>query len=593
MEPGDQIKRLTSADPDCPCLGGSLAQDDDALKPYPSAHKFAFFGLRRAEKTPPNTPRQGTETAEPKADLNLRIFASLGRYIDRHHGRLALLKITEKLGLSVQDLLGSNQWISHELAEELMQEARRLLPNDEDFMRACAFEMTRSYGPLLFALRSMSVRAVFEQGCRTMPLVSRISTYDMVESARNRLVVRYKSVAHESRSLCLSRMAQLEFMPTIWNLPKARIAEHSCIAHGDEACEYEVTWLEHRRWYPALLGAFLGALPIAGFFLVGYPVEPLMNLLPLVGACLGNLLELARANRVNLELGDQTADALREFAQHEAETRLELLALTQRQHEWGRLMETKVTERTLALQRIIERLSDVEKERDLEISGFSHDLGSPLVAIRLQNAFLRENAPPHIVEALEAQALELERVRIMLEELMCLTKEGRWLEQVAPEEIPIERLAEELARRARALAHGRLIQIDLTITREAPSLVFLDRFLLDRIADDLLSAAALRSKQGRIRLEIDGRPGLLVLKISDNRAPLEGGQSSSQIDVSSEAADPDSGLHIVAETLRFLGGSLEIMRLPNGGTTVWARIPVAPPHKPTPQPGGFLPKDDA
>lgn len=531
---------------------------------------------------PPAAAGEGPVFSENRPELNLRILWSLGRYVADHLGEATLVSIADRAGLNAGDLDGKTRWVSLERFEAFLAAARSLVADDATFRTACAWRLEEGYGPLRFVLWAVSPRLMYVQGVSNIKLISAISEYKVVDAGRNFIHGRYTSEKPESRLLCLHRQAQIEALPTLWRLPPAHVEELSCIAHGDDACEYRVRWYSKLGWLPTALGASggLGAL----FFILGSGfVQPaLAATLPVLGAALGYIVDLHRTHRSNLFLGEEINEALRQLAREDAEARRELIAIGQRQQEWARLMEDQVAERTGMLQEVVERIQKLQQQRHSTLRGFSHDLRNPLSVLKAETSILRTylevlgGEGPSIIEDHERAVQQMER---LLSDLMDVaTAEGKQL-RVAPEQIDVAPLTERLRRRLRALVHGRDIRVSVFSTREAPELIQTDVLLLDRVLDNLLTNAAKYTERGSILVEVGGTPGYLTIKVSDTGRGIDADHIRAVFAPGGSDADtraPSSygvGLSIVLHLLGQIGGRLEVMSKPGVGTTFWAHFP--------------------
>ncbi len=155
--------------------------------------------------------------------------------------------------------------------------------------------------------------------------------------------------------------------------------------------------------------------------------------------------------------------------------------------------------------------------------------------------------------------------------------------QFIAEPVDTAPLAESLRRRLRALAGDGGIRISVISTREAPPTINVDRMVLDRVMDNLLTNAVKYTDRGSIVLEIDGTPGFLTIKLSDTGRGIEPGDMHKIFHAG--GSDPNArsfnshgiGLSVVVRLLDRIGGKLEVMSLPGRGTTFWVHFPVESP----------------
>lgn len=513
---------------------------------------------------------------EDPPELNLRVCFCLGRYLRERHGEAAAERVTSAAGLSPADLDGKARWVSAARFDALLAAARAELASDTEFFEAFVygFAGTRGLGRYLMTLRS-PVDA-YARGSEMFKLQSRISTLEHTRLGESKLRLVYTTARDESRLMCMSRMASLTVIPTLWGLPRAHVKSKQCVAAGDPCCEYELTVYESSRWLPAVIGAALGSSGAALAFVID--PTPWWLLLPALGASLGHLLEMYRVNRHNIATGVRAQEVLREIAEHDADARHELNELHQRQSQWIVVMEEQLAERTFALQEVVQRIRSLQESTHSTIRGLSHDLHNPLQVIQTTTEMMyqyRDELGPHGEEIAQNHAEAVRKLKLLFEELVQYVTTERLEMELAPQPIDVGVLTERMRRQLRALAHGKSIRVSVFRVREAPDRVIVDPMLLDRIIDNVLTNAAKYTEEGSIVVEIGGTPGFLTIKVSDTGRGIE----PERLARAFERGEPSErghgiGLSVVVDLLGRIDGRIEVMSKPNVGTTFWVHVPV-------------------
>lgn len=518
--------------------------------------------------------------AQRAAALNLRLARPLVQFARDRGGQEAIVAMAERAGLDVDTLERGSVWVSVAQFEALLAAGREMVASDDEFREACAYKMVDGYGPFRFLVHAAQPLAVYRQAARTFHLISRISSLEIAGTRENRVELRYTSSEPESRLLCLSRQAQMCAAPTLWGLPRARLEERGCIAHGDAACVYVLELYHHRSWVPTLAGGAVGALIALGLSALSVEIPWEAGLWIALGTLAGYVFELRRTNRKNLAVGEEANEALRKLSREEAEARLEIVELTNRQRRWTQLLEEQLTERSAAMQDLVERIRRVSEERENTLRGVSHDLGNPLMTLLSYTSVLAaQGADPAALRDMEAA---IDRMRLLLRELMSAVKGGDVSVSFSHEELDVSELTDAMRRRLRALVFGRDIRVSVFRSREAPDSIQCNRILFDRVVDNLLTNAAKYTAHGSIVLEVGGTPGYLTLKLSDTgrgipASELEKIFSAEGSDESTRAKGSFGvGLSVVVHLLGRIGGRLEVMSKPDVGTTFWAHFPVVP-----------------
>lgn len=534
------------------------------------------------------------QSKDSPAELKLRILYPLVHWVRDTHGQVALEAGARGAGLTPNALVAGNAWASTVQVEAFCQHVWELCGADEAaFREVCAYRLREAYGPLRYLLWALTPQLVFRQAMRTMHVVSAGGRWEILDEGPGLLRSRYTCTPRESRALCLLRQVNASTMPTFWGLAAARVEESGCIGHGDDACEYTYRWQPARRRWPALLGALLGGLAgLAVLFAV--PVAPswaVAVLLLLLGGLLGDRLEARHDRRASAAFVAESHAALEKVAGEEAEARRQLALLGQRQDEWTALMERQLADRSAALGKVSTTLQQLQERRVTALRGFSHDLRNPLTIIRIAAETLQQALPDRADECamLDEQIQAADRMDGILRELMAAALADDALPVVGAEDVETATLAGRLRAQLRALVFGKDIRVSVFATREAPAMISADRLLFARVVDNLLGNAAKYTDRGSIVVELDGRPGAdgrpgsLVLKVSDTGRGIAEDAIEKVFQPQGSAAEQraaDShglGLSVVVRLLAQLGGGLEVMSQVGIGTTFWVSVPTVPP----------------
>ena len=528
-----------------------------------------------------------TEVGTPPR-MSVRPLWSSARWLLDERGRDTLERVCAGARLEPELLLGGSGWVEVEQATRFLGLVRELVDDDEAFERVCSHRMREGYGPLLLVLPATTPQLLFRTIARTVSLFSTVSRGEIVQESRTRARLRYVTDAPETetRALCLTRLAAMRRIPTLFGLPPAVIDEAACVARGDSHCEYACRFYTKSRWVPAVLGT--GAGTALAFVLDAAGVDPALGFwtLPALLGLVGTVWELRRTTAANRAFADEMQGALRELAADEASARREVLAFHQRQKEWGKLMEEQVAERTAQLQELVGRIESLSEARVTTVRGVSHDMRNPLTFLRLHHQLLRQRHghDAELAEALREGEEALDQMERMLVDLAQRVGADGGFVRLEPSSMEVAPWVEILRRRVKALVHGKDISVSVFRRREAPEHIETDRLIFERVVDNLCSNAAKYTERGSIIIEVDGKPGFLTLQVSDTGIGIDPDRIA---EIFEPGGTPDGkraprslglGLSVVVRLLAQVGGKLEVMSKPGQGTTFWAHFPVEMPR---------------
>ena len=539
------------------------------------------------ESSVSNSAGLKTPSSEPSPSmLNMRIVQSLVWFIEDRFGESRLEALSFECGIPLDNLRSCREWISLQQAETLLKFVRDHVGSDEKFKEACVYRMRESYGPLRFLLWATTPVQMLEMGQKHFTSISTFSHGDFQRITDSRFKLRYYSDEKESKLMCLSRQAQSQELPRLWGLPPGRLEETACISRGDDFCEYNLTVYEKSRLLPVAMGGLLGGVvSLAAFHLSGWTYPSMLYMFfcgPLTGAALGYVFELRRSNSHNLRVAEDINKGLAELVVESEETRREILAFHRREREWSQMLEEQVTSRTRASEDLTRRLHSVLEEKTMLLKGVSHDMKNPLTVILQAAEIMEDKVSDANLWMVEEQKNAVEKIRVLLDEMLQIQSKDVSGIHLSPERVEIKPLEESLRKRLRALAGDKGLRISLIATREAPEEILVNRMLMNRVIDNLLTNAVKYTEKGSIVVELDGKPGFLTIKVSDTGRGID--QEDLNKIFSPGGSDPERrikgshglGLSVVVRLLDSIGGKLEVMSLPDKGTTFWVHFPNEP-----------------
>ncbi len=232
---------------------------------------------------------------------------------------------------------------------------------------------------------------------------------------------------------------------------------------------------------------------------------------PVLGASVGYIMELRRANRHNLKVagGHQPGS----FTYRGGKPGNPAGDTESASEAEG--MEQQAAERVQASEKRTVRLQSLLEEQASALKGVSHDMKNPLTVVLQTSEIMKDQLTEENRWMADEQKKAVSRIRDLLDDLLYLETQGAGAIQFMPERVETAPLEESLRRRLRAMSGNKGLRISVISTREAPECILVDRMLLDRVVDNLLTNAVKYTDQGSIVLELDGKPGFLTIKISD------------------------------------------------------------------------------
>jgi len=245
-------------------------------------------------------------------------------------------------------------------------------------------------------------------------------------------------------------------------------------------------------------------------------------------------------------------------------------------------------ERLLAEAAHLEAVRESDKLKTALLRAVSHDLRTPLTAMRLEIESLDWQLAdrPEALASVRALSLEQARLARRIDNLLALARLEAGLAQPHPEEVPPSALFRAAQDSLSRILAGR--RVEVRIDPRCPDLWADPSLALETVANLLenaaraaprdwpleLAAAADGEAPGRVRIEVRDRgPGLpsevrfMLETPRDPRRPEAG---------SGDSVSGGLGLRIATSFAEANGGSLALLDRPGGGTVARLELPAAP-----------------
>jgi two-component system OmpR family sensor kinase len=244
--------------------------------------------------------------------------------------------------------------------------------------------------------------------------------------------------------------------------------------------------------------------------------------------------------------------------------------------EIGRLVDT--------LNEMLDRLEQSFEVQRRFTSDASHELRSPLSRLRteLEVTLRRPRDTTEYVETLRSCLEEVERLTLLVEELLVLARLDAGQERGLSETVPLNPIAEEAVCRLEPMARER--QVRITLDPSPPVAARVARGSANLVLANLLDNAVKFSPPGgrvSIRLAIDGPDA--VLSVSDEGPGIRVDELPHLFErfyrgaVARAGAAPGVGLGLALSqvVVNAHGGRIDASNLPEGGALFTVRLPLA------------------
>ena len=228
-----------------------------------------------------------------------------------------------------------------------------------------------------------------------------------------------------------------------------------------------------------------------------------------------------------------------------------------------------------ALGETIGRLEAAEGQNRRFVADVAHELRTPLAALVAEASILRDDLgslPEASRRAGELLVADVARLRVLVDELMEISRFDAGAEQIAAEQVDVGRLVA-------AVVAARLPEASVRSQVDGP-IIETDPRRLERILGNLLDNAREHAAGTAVEVRVASSEAELVISVAD-RGPGVPPERLAHIfdrfykaDPSRHAGSSGLGLAIAAEHAELLGGSLMAEARTGGGLRLDLRLPV-------------------
>jgi signal transduction histidine kinase len=248
-------------------------------------------------------------------------------------------------------------------------------------------------------------------------------------------------------------------------------------------------------------------------------------------------------------------------------------------------LESRVAERTAALQRTTEALQEAALRKDEFLAMLAHELRNPLAPIRtaVQLLRLKELSEVHRSSARDIIERQVEHLVSLIDDLLDVSRITRGMISLKREVVPLGAIVARAVETSRPAIDARRHTLTVDLPAELITVEGDATRLVQVVANILHNAAKFTEPGGRIDLEVSREGGEAVLRVTDNGIGIPAQALPRVFDlftqVQSKAERPEGGLGIGLALVRRLtemhGGAVAVHSDgPGAGTVVTLRLPV-------------------
>lgn len=295
--------------------------------------------------------------------------------------------------------------------------------------------------------------------------------------------------------------------------------------------------------------------------------------------------ELRTANE---ELEEQSR-ALEESQSALENQQAELEVTNEQLAEQAERLDTKNAALTTAQEQLRERALELERASRYKsefLANMSHELRTPLNSSLILAKLLGDNAGGNLTEEQVRFAQTIysagNDLLNLINDILDISKVEAGKLELVPEDIPLRRAIEGMARTFEPLARQKKLEFVVNVEPGVPMAIHTDRQRLDQILKNLLSNAVKFTDSGRVSLTVSANAdGWVQFAVQDSGIGIAPEQQEKIFDAFHQADGSTArkyggtglGLSISRDLTALLGGTLTLASTPGEGSTFTLSLP--------------------
>lgn len=247
-------------------------------------------------------------------------------------------------------------------------------------------------------------------------------------------------------------------------------------------------------------------------------------------------------------------------------------------HIWGRIRELGYY-----LEGMKEKLSQEENSTKTLISDISHQLKTPLASLKMSHELLQGDdlSPQEREEFFHKEGVEIERMLLLLQELVKLSRLENYMIQLAPERASMKKTITEAVNVVIIKAVKKQIEVQMDMPQDI--IVLHDsQWTVEAISNVLDNAIKYSGENSTIQISVETLPNLLLLEIEDEGIGIPAHEvhriyqrfyrGKEAMKLSKDGVG--LGLYLSRRILEQQGGSIVAKRKQSGGTIFRITFPL-------------------
>lgn len=245
-------------------------------------------------------------------------------------------------------------------------------------------------------------------------------------------------------------------------------------------------------------------------------------------------------------------------------------------------------------QRAVE-LESASRYKSEFLANMSHELRTPLNSSLILAKLLADNGGGNLSDEQVRFAQTIysagNDLLQLINDILDISKVEAGKLELVPEDVPVRRVVEGLARTFEPLARQKSLEFKISVDPGVPASLHTDRQRMEQILKNLLSNAVKFTETGSVSLSVLSTPeGDVAFRVQDTGIGIAQDQQDKIFDAFHQADGTTSrrfggtglGLSITRDLTRLLGGSVAVSSAPNEGSVFTLTLPRGIPDVPAP-----------
>ena len=383
-------------------------------------------------------PVSKIDSDDTKIELNCRITKPLLLYFREKYGHEKLEEFIYETKMNLDYLEDGNNWISYDYWRRLLAKLVEYTGDPRAPFTVGTYTAKKECFGILqtFFSRFGTPSSTYKLGIEFTTTYNKIADVKILNLKRNSCTIRTSHFYGQDKNNCLNLQGIWASVPTLWNLPLAKVKHPQCAAEGADSCIYEISWRNKPSHLFGLWGLFIGiiSLFVIKLFFWATGNNLILITIPILGYSIGRIKDYKVTLRDSMEVNERESKDVLESIETIEKLNADLQGKIEQRTEELDNSNKKLKKAMFELKNSQNQLIQSEKMATVGrlAAGMAHELNNPVGAVRNYIQDVQEDTPQDDSrwQRLKRAESATDRCKRIVSDLLTFARESKELKLV-------------------------------------------------------------------------------------------------------------------------------------------------------------------